>query len=212
MSGSTEQVAERRLERRAGDDALRDLIDGEYHRNVMVLAYLRTGATIAWLVLAIILPALSPEEFEWIAVQRLWVGIHAAYAVILLAGLKAGLPAFKTFHRATQACPDVAFLGFTLYATLGAVIVPQAVASLAPAFFLAAYVPGPAGTRRAPLHGAAALSVFLQAGLFWAAGMQSWVWIAATAVVFGYSAALAVYIAGRFRLIAVTYAKGKAAE
>lgn len=196
-------------ERRRGDDALRDLIDGEYRRNVLTLASARLVGTAIWLALVIALPMIAPVEFAGISAARPWVAAHFVYAVALALGLRQGSEAFAVFHRATQACPDVTFVFLSQIAIVQTTAHPPATAAITLSIFLAIFLMQPAGARRYPIFAAAALSALFQSALFWGAYMRHWMWPVLAFVVLFWSAITGVHFAERFRHIAIDYARLK---
>ena len=196
-------------ERRRGDEGLRELIDGEYRRNVLTLASARLIGTAIWLALVVILPMVSDVSFAGIQDARPWVAAHFVYAVILALGLRGGSDAFATFHRATQACPDVTFVFLSQIAIVQKTTYPQATAAFTLSIFLAVFLMQPAGSRRYPIFAAAALSALFQSALFWGAYMRHWMWPVLSFVVLFWSAVTGVHFAERFRHIAISYARMK---
>lgn len=197
-------------ERRRGDEALRELIDGEYRRNVLTLATARLIGTGIWLALVLVLPRVAPVSFARVGDAAPWVVAHFVYAIVLALGLRQGSEAFALFHRATQACPDVTFVFLSQLAIVSISEYPPATAAFTLSIFLAIFLMQPAGARRTPVFAAAALSALFQSMLFWGAEMRHWIWpVAAFAVLF-WSAITGVHFAERFRHIAIDYARMKA--
>lgn len=182
------------------------MMDAEYRRNVDALALFRVAGTGLWLAVVLVLPFMG-ERFAPLAAARPWVGVHVLFAVVMLVGLRRGVPIVRTFQRATEACPDITFLFFSLFAVIVRAPAPERLATFSLALFLAFLLPTPAGARRAPRYTAALLSLLYLSGLLWAAGIRDWTWPVLAAAVLGYAAFFGEHLAGRFRQVAVEYAR-----